>query len=105
MAYQGEQSAPGPSSSSVGGWLQGWLCKAFGLVMLAACVAVGISLVTWSITDPSFTRTTSAITRNAIGPVGAIVSDLLMQTLGMAAVLFVLPALVLVAPDDDAGPA
>ena len=93
MAYQGEKNAPGSSSPPVGGWLQGWLCKAVGLAMLAGCVAVGVSLVTWSITDPSFSRATSAVTRNALGPVGAIVSDLLMQTLGMAAVLFVLPPL------------
>ena len=92
MAYQGEHNAPAPSPT-VGGWLQGWLCKAIGLAMLLGCIAIGMSLVTWSITDPSFTRTTSAATRNAVGPVGAIVSDLLMQTLGMAAVLFVLPPL------------
>ncbi len=92
MAYQGETSAPG-LSSSFSGWLQGWLCKAAGLAMLVGCVAVGVSLVTWSITDPSLTHATSGNTRNALGPVGAISSDLLMQTLGLAAVLFVLPPL------------
>ena len=68
-----------------------WLCGVLGYIVLAACAASAVSLLTWSIADPSLTHATSGATRNALGPVGAIISDLIMQLLGLAGVFVVLP--------------
>ena len=83
MAYQGEIRPPccRPPSRT---WLQGWLCKVLGFVVLAACAAVSVSLLTWSAADPSLTHATSGGARNLLGPLGAILSDMLMQMLGLA---------------------
>ena len=92
MAYRGEDMAP-LLPSLLKDRLNGWVCKVSGLAVLVACVAAGISLLTWSAADPSLTHATSGATRNVLGPVGAILSDLLMQMLGLAGVLFLLPPL------------
>ena len=60
-----------------------------GLALIALSAIGWISIITWSNIDPSLTHTTSEPTRNLLGPFGAIVSDLLLQTLGVGA-LFVL---------------
>ncbi len=62
--------------------LVGGLLKAAGFALVAAAVAGWLSLVSWSADDPSLTHATSGLTRNWLGPLGAIVSDLLLQTLG-----------------------
>jgi S-DNA-T family DNA segregation ATPase FtsK/SpoIIIE len=62
-----------------------------GLVLLVALACVWVSLATWSINDPSLTHATTAEPRNLMGPLGAIVSDLLLQTFGLTAVLALLP--------------
>ena len=67
--------------------LLGWLAR-LGGVGLTACIAViWLSLVTWTLSDPSLTHATAAAPRNWMGPLGAIVSDLLLQTFGFAAVI------------------
>jgi DNA translocase FtsK/SpoIIIE-like protein len=71
--------------------LEVWLLGLLGWALLALCVAVAASLLTWSAADPSLTRTTSGVTRNALGPVGASFADLAMRLLGLAAVFMVLP--------------
>ncbi len=61
-------------------------------VVLCTVTAIGwISLLTWSITDPSLTHATGGSTRNLLGPGGAILSDLLLQTLGIGAIFVLLP--------------
>ncbi len=50
-------------------------------------LVVWASLASWSVLDPSLTHTTTVPARNFGGPVGAIISDLLFQTLGFAAVV------------------
>jgi S-DNA-T family DNA segregation ATPase FtsK/SpoIIIE len=71
--------------------LKAWLCTALGYLVLLACLAGGLSLLTWSVVDPSLTHATGGFTRNALGPLGAILSDVLMQMLGLAGVLALLP--------------
>ena len=71
--------------------LEGWLRGLLGWALLAACIAVAASLLTWSAADPSLTRTTSGVTRNALGAVGASFADLAMRLFGLAAVCMVLP--------------
>jgi DNA segregation ATPase FtsK/SpoIIIE-like protein len=89
MASTSEQAPllPGSLRASLAAWLRGML----GWVLMAACLAAGASLLTWSATDPSYIRTASGPIRNALGPVGANVSDLAMRMLGLAAVALLLP--------------
>jgi DNA segregation ATPase FtsK/SpoIIIE, S-DNA-T family len=71
--------------------LFGWFFKLTGAVLLAVCVIAALSLMSWSVADPSLTHATSGSTRNLAGPLGAIFSDLLMQTLGLASIIALLP--------------
>src|SRR6186713_291835 len=88
MAYRGVA----PSlQASLTGWLRGWLCKVSGAIMLAGCAAGALSLLTWSAADPSLTHATSGATHNFLGPIGAILSDLLMQMVGLAGIFAFLP--------------
>ena len=72
---------------------KGGLWKVLGFLVLAACAALSASLLTWSAADPSLTRATSGAARNLLGPPGAILSDMLMQMLGLAGVFVLLPPL------------
>lgn len=55
--------------------------------MLAGFAAVGwLSLLSWSVHDPSFTHATNTATRNWMGQPGAVLADLMLQTLGLAAI-------------------
>jgi len=74
--------------------LLGWLGRFGGALLLASTVVIWASLASWSVLDPSLTHTTTAKAQNYAGPVGAIVSDLLFQTLGFAAVLALIAPLV-----------
>jgi DNA segregation ATPase FtsK/SpoIIIE, S-DNA-T family len=59
--------------------------------MLAGCAAGALSLLTWSAADPSLGHATTGATQNLLGPIGAILSDLLMQMVGLASVFVFLP--------------
>ena len=59
--------------------------------MLAGCAAGALSLLTWSAADPSLAHITSGATHNLLGPIGAILSDLLMQMVGLGSVFVFLP--------------
>jgi DNA segregation ATPase FtsK/SpoIIIE-like protein len=89
MASSSENGGFPPGS--VGARLNALLCAILGYAVLAASFAAAVSLLTWNIADPSFTHAASGPTRNALGPVGAIFSDLVMQLLGLAGVFAVLP--------------
>ncbi len=62
-----------------------------GSLLCLAAALCWISLLTWSVSDPSLTHATSGLTRNWLGPIGAILSDLLLQTLGIGAIFVLLP--------------
>ncbi len=70
--------------------LLGWLSRMGGVTLLVGLTLVWASLATWSVLDPSLTHATANVPRNLLGPLGAIVSDLLLQTFGLAAVLALL---------------
>jgi S-DNA-T family DNA segregation ATPase FtsK/SpoIIIE len=74
--------------------LLGWIGRFAGALLLVWTTAIWISLVSWSVFDPSLTHATTAPARNFAGPIGAIVSDLLFQTLGFAAALALIAPLV-----------
>ncbi|MEO0671824.1 MAG: DNA translocase FtsK 4TM domain-containing protein, partial [Pseudomonadota bacterium] len=79
-----ETRAPSPAVEAL---VYGWARRAGGLVLVLGCLALWLALVTWSVNDPSLTHATSGTPRNLMGPVGAIVSDLLLQMLGLGAVI------------------
>jgi S-DNA-T family DNA segregation ATPase FtsK/SpoIIIE len=62
-----------------------------GTLVLIGCAAGGVSLLTWSAADPSLMHATGGATRNALGPIGAILADLVMQLLGIAGAFVLLP--------------
>src|ERR1700749_2330984 len=63
-----------------------------GLITLAG--VAGAALMTWSVQDPSLSHATSRAIRNVVGYPGAIGADLLMQILGLGAIMLILPVAV-----------
>lgn len=63
-----------------------------GLVALAGVIAA--ALTTWSVQDPSLSHATAGKIRNIMGFPGAIGADLLMQIMGLGAVMVILPVAV-----------
>ncbi|MDB5632105.1 MAG: cell division protein FtsK, partial [Tardiphaga sp.] len=64
----------------------------FGLIGLSGIAAA--ALMTWSVQDPSLSHATSRAIRNIVGYPGAIGADLLMQILGLGAIMLILPVAV-----------
>ncbi len=60
-----------------------------GLLALGGVGAA--ALMTWSVQDPSLSHATSRSIRNIVGYPGAIGADLLMQILGLGAIMLILP--------------
>ena len=65
-----------------------------GLGLLALSGSVAAALMTWSVQDPSLSHATSRAIRNIAGYPGAIGADLLMQILGLGAIMLILPVAV-----------
>src|SRR6202167_6309754 len=63
-----------------------------GLLVLASAILLFLSLVTYHPTDPSFDTVGVGVVRNWIGPIGAHLSDLLLQLEGLSG--FLLPVLI-----------
>ena len=62
-----------------------------GLSIIAATVALGACLATWSINDPSLNHATEAPVRNILGADGAIAADLMMQLIGVSSIALLAP--------------
>src|SRR5712675_2188987 len=62
-----------------------------GLCLIALSGVAAAALMTWSVQDPSLSHATSRAIRNIVGYTGAIVADLLMQILGLGAIMLILP--------------
>ena len=62
-----------------------------GLGLLALAGGAAAALATWSVQDPSFSHATSRPIHNIAGYTGAISADLLMQILGLGAIMLILP--------------
>lgn len=63
-----------------------WAGRGAGVVLAGLAAAGWLSLLSWSVHDPSFTHATNIATRNWMGPPGAVLADLMLQTLGLAAI-------------------
>jgi DNA segregation ATPase FtsK/SpoIIIE, S-DNA-T family len=62
-----------------------------GLGLLSFSGVAAAALMTWSVQDPSLSHATSRSIRNIVGYPGAIGADLLMQILGLGAIMLILP--------------
>src|SRR5437763_3011456 len=62
-----------------------------GLSLIALSGLVAAALMTWSVQDPSLSHATSRVIRNVVGYPGAIGADVLMQILGLGAIMLILP--------------
>ncbi|WFE90293.1 DNA translocase FtsK [Roseibium porphyridii] len=67
------------------------LVGASGLGIIALAAMLAASLATWSVADPSLNHATEGPVRNALGAPGAVISDILMQTIGLATAVFLIP--------------
>src|SRR6266478_1381221 len=65
-----------------------------GLALLSLSGIGAAALMTWSVQDPSLSHATSRAIRNIVGYPGAIFADLLMQILGLGAIMLILPVAV-----------
>src|ERR1700724_458745 len=65
-----------------------------GLALLSVSGVVAAALMTWSVQDPSLSHAPSRAIRNIVGYPGAIGADLLMQILGLGAIMLILPVAV-----------
>lgn len=92
MAYRADDPAP-LLPASVRAWLQGWLFRVLGCVVLLGCAATAASLISWTAIDPILARATGSVARNLMGTPGALVSDVIMQMIGLAGVFVLLPPL------------
>jgi S-DNA-T family DNA segregation ATPase FtsK/SpoIIIE len=66
------------------------LRELLGLSLIGLAFTGATALATWSVQDPSLSHATNAPVRNMVGWQGAIAADMLMQLLGLAAVVLVL---------------
>src|SRR3979411_648955 len=62
-----------------------------GLSLIALSGVAAAALMTWSVQDPSLSHATSRSIRNIVGYPGALGADLLMQILGLGAIMLILP--------------
>lgn len=68
-----------------------WLSTACGAALAALTILLALALMTWRATDPSFSTISTGDPRNALGIPGALVADVLVQTLGLATAFVLLP--------------
>jgi S-DNA-T family DNA segregation ATPase FtsK/SpoIIIE len=65
--------------------------EAVGAGLVIACGAIGLALATWSVSDPSINHATSASVHNYMGYPGAVISDVMMQMIGLASSAALMP--------------
>src|ERR1019366_3199445 len=71
------------------------LSEIAGLALITLALLAAIALATWSVQDPSLSHATQTPVHNLLGFPGAIFSDLAMQLLGLAAIMLLLPEMLL----------
>ncbi|PVB62086.1 DNA translocase FtsK [Labrenzia sp. 011] len=67
------------------------LVGAAGLGIIAIAAMLAAALATWSVSDPSLNHATGGPVRNALGAPGAILADIVMQTIGLATAVVLIP--------------
>ncbi len=97
MAYQAINQTP-LLPAALRDRLGRWLLRAAGCGVLVACAACGLALLSWSPADPSLSHLTNGEARNLLGAQGAVIADVLMQLLGLSAIVLILPPLIWALP-------
>jgi S-DNA-T family DNA segregation ATPase FtsK/SpoIIIE len=77
-------------SSEMEDRLLGLASRAGGVLLLAGVGGAWASLLTWSQSDPSLTHAAGGAPTNMLGAAGAIFADVMLNTLGFAAVFLLL---------------
>lgn len=67
------------------------LTRFLGAALTMTAIAGWLCLATWSNQDPSLSNATDLVAGNLLGYGGAVVADLLFQTLGLAAIMVFFP--------------
>jgi S-DNA-T family DNA segregation ATPase FtsK/SpoIIIE len=67
------------------------LARLTGALVLCGVAVLALCLVSWSAADPSLTHATDARPMNWLGPIGAILADLMMQLCGLGSVVALFP--------------
>ncbi|ODT78601.1 MAG: cell division protein FtsK, partial [Pelagibacterium sp. SCN 64-44] len=62
-----------------------------GVLLLALCAVILVSLASWSVDDPSLSLATAKSPANWLGFPGAVLADLVFQFLGLAGLVMVVP--------------
>ena len=70
--------------------LVGYMGRVGGCALILTVALLWASVLSWSVSDPSLMHATGEAARNYLGTPGAIASDLLLQTLGLAAAIALL---------------
>src|SRR5579885_2397662 len=83
--------APAHFSDGIAGMLRRRAAEIVGLSLVALAGCGMAALATWSALDPSYNYATDASARNLFGRPGAVFADCLMQVVGLASVVFILP--------------
>src|SRR4051812_47782320 len=65
------------------------LLFAAGVLVMLFAAAIALALLTYTATDPSFNTATHATPENALGHMGAILADVLLQATGLGAFVLV----------------
>ena len=86
---RGQSIAPAPDSLRE--FARNRAIELAGLLLLLLCGTLALALATWSTRDPSINHATESPVRNWLGSPGAIVADLIMQTIGVGAAPALLP--------------
>ena len=62
-----------------------------GMLLLAVCAILLISLASWSVDDPSLSLATDKVAANWLGFPGAVIADLCFQFLGLSSLVMIVP--------------
>ncbi|MEL6374029.1 MAG: DNA translocase FtsK 4TM domain-containing protein [Pseudomonadota bacterium] len=94
MPRSSSTASPSILPRALQGRLRTWVRQGVGCAMVVVAIAGCVSLLTWSVNDPSLSQARGGQIANLLGPLGAIASDLLLQIFGLISVFALLtPAL------------
>src|SRR5580692_2739261 len=67
--------------------------EAAGAALIASSGATAVALASWSVSDPSINHAVNGAVHNLAGYPGAVVSDIMMQMVGLASSAALMPPL------------
>ena len=67
------------------------LWEVVGILLLVIAICTALALMTWSVQDPSLNQAVNRPVTNILGRPGAIISDIMIQLFGLAALFWLAP--------------